>query len=189
MNPLYRGTWFPTPRRPSPSQLVEGVSIRYIAVLGFQPEIQFICNMSALKVSIRYIAVLGFQPFVVDGRDQTPWMKFPSAISRYLVSNMLFPILSGRSFIRFHPLYRGTWFPTIFQMATEGAPYYSCFHPLYRGTWFPTCAEQRIENGNAFCFHPLYRGTWFPTVAVDGSDGDIAQVSIRYIAVLGFQPN
>ena len=60
-HPLYRGTWFQT-----------------------------ICNVQWTHywhiVSIRYIAVLGFQ--LAEGAEDTPppqW--FPSAISRYLVSN------------------------------------------------------------------------------------------------------
>ena len=36
------------------------------------------------------------------------------------------------------------------------------FHPLYRGTWFPTSLFTLM--GILRCrFHPLYRGTWFPT--------------------------
>ena len=62
------------------------VSIRYIAVLGFQH-----CSMvnrwrCVLEVSIRYIAVLGFQHVLVDG-DRVFIRVFQSAISRYLVSN------------------------------------------------------------------------------------------------------
>ena len=37
------------------------------------------------------------------------------------------------------------------------------FHPLYRGTWFPTALNFQ-EGVYDICFHPLYRGTWFPTV-------------------------
>ena len=36
-------------------------------------------------------------------------------------------------------------------------------------------------------FHPLYRGTWFPTASAVKEILDQAHVSIRYIAVLGFQ--
>ena len=87
----------------------ERVSIRYIAVLGFQrrgssfprggsdrfnplyrgtwfPTANIVLDAIKENVSIRYIAVLGFQ----HSGDQTPWMKtlgFQSAISRYLVSN------------------------------------------------------------------------------------------------------
>ena len=38
-------------------------------------------------------------------------------------------------------------------------------------------------------FHPLYRGTWFPTSFENGRGQIAYQVSIRYIAVLGFQPS
>ena len=86
------------------------VSIRYIAVLGFQLD-ALMADVPAERVSIRYIAVLGFQragrqTYVLDNR-------FPSAISRYLVSNCLSK--SSRFYLGlcFHPLYRGTWFPTL----------------------------------------------------------------------------
>ena len=63
------------------------------------------------------------------------------------------------------------------------------FHPLYRGTWFPTSRVTAFCLSTLSCFHPLYRGTWFPTPGrgkptVYGG----GTVSIRYIAVLGFQP-
>ena len=63
------------------------VSIRYIAVLGFQHFGPRSRSVLLRKVSIRYIAVLGFQQRNIDvARD-----------------------FFGYSF---HPLYRGTWFPT-----------------------------------------------------------------------------
>ena len=36
-------------------------------------------------------------------------------------------------------------------------------------------------------FHPLYRGTWFPTKDIYHYEWVNICVSIRYIAVLGFQ--
>ena len=85
-HPLYRGTWIPTPQMEEVEAQKVAVSIRYIAVLGFQ---QYTLSMvpGAIKVSIRYIAVLGFQ-LVADKTSS----QFLSA--------------------RFHPLYRGTWIPT-----------------------------------------------------------------------------
>ena len=62
---------------------------------------------------------------------------FPSAISRYLVSNHESYRQHIRVQHRFHPLYRGTWFPTFLQWC-HLEPSIGCFHPLYRGTWFPT---------------------------------------------------
>ena len=63
------------------------VSIRYIAVLGFQPPWSTQRNHFSSLVSIRYIAVLGFQQVaLVAPVDE---FKFPSAISRYLVPNVL----------------------------------------------------------------------------------------------------
>ena len=110
-HPLYRGTWFPTgkewnarayvfvsiryiavlgfQRRHRPSQLpwCSRVSIRYIAVLGFQQEGGDTSPHASLKVSIRYIAVLGFQHYSDPTFKQLESLLFPSAISRYLVSN------------------------------------------------------------------------------------------------------
>ena len=91
------------------------VSIRYIAVLGFQPVQTGSLILAAKEVSIRYIAVLGFQQDKADNVFEELG-KFPSAISRYLVSNAM----SG------------------LQRAARG-----CFHPLYRGTWFPTLPQKR----------------------------------------------
>ena len=47
---------------------------------------------------------------------------FPSAISRYLVSNHD-AVQRGMSPRRFHPLYRGTWFPTSFENASGKIAY------------------------------------------------------------------
>ena len=132
-HPLYRGTWFPTKLK-SAKSWTRSVSIRYIAVLGFQPS----------GTSRRACADM-----------------FPSAISRYLVSNH-----------RWHPT------PLLRR---------SCFHPLYRGTWFPTSVMRWTACGASLRFHPLYRGTWFPTMRVVASITMETPVSIRYIAVLGFQ--
>ena len=110
-------------------------------------------------------------------------IAFPSAISRYLVSNIKStPKLALRSC--FHPLYRGTWFPT--KECTPAVKVEDGFHPLYRGTWFPTTQKTFPCLTNS-CFHPLYRGTWFPTRCSPRNIVAHCSVSIRYIAVLGFQ--
>ena len=86
------------------------------------------------------------------------------------------------------------------------------FHPLYRGTWFPTSRDTLIpkevfqvsiryiavlgsqpagfqgQSLHPGRFHPLYRGTWFPTLCFKELVWLKSQVSIRYIAVLGSQP-
>ena len=85
------------------------VSIRYIAVLGFQHEHKK-GSQARRDVSIRYIAVLGFQQQMLQ--------------SDYVER------------LSFHPLYRGTWFPTDYEGITASCD--KSFHPLYRGTWFPT---------------------------------------------------
>ena len=62
------------------------VSIRYIAVLGFQ-RIRNERGARHCAVSIRYIAVLGFQRRYGLRQYHAVLRLFPSAISRYLVSN------------------------------------------------------------------------------------------------------
>ena len=141
-----------------------------------------------------------------------PWVKFPSAISRYLVSNSLSCEGNPRPGACFHPLYRGTWFPTYHYRWTSFCGRKS-FHPLYRGTWFPTrynnsyfsgygaivsiryiavlgfqLPSKRLTVVRLASFHPLYRGTWFPTHCANMRGAMCGPVSIRYIAVLGFQP-
>ena len=86
-------------------------------------------------VSIRYIAVLGFQLAVTRQVFLPVAPPFPSAISRYLVSNNY----------------------------------------------------QHIPIDMVASFHPLYRGTWFPTTCQNATVDWDHNVSIRYIAVLGFQ--
>ena len=84
-HPLYRGTWFPTIHWYWCANGYK-VSIRYIAVLGFQPREAGAHEKWASSVSIHYIAVLGFQ--LTDNiTDTNSEFMFQSAISRYLVSN------------------------------------------------------------------------------------------------------
>ena len=69
---------------------------------------------------------------------------------------------------RFHPLYRGTWFPT-----TESGT-------VIRLTrWgFPSAMSRYLVSNLRMCrasklasrFHPLYRGTWFPTGIIASAD-------------------
>ena len=87
------------------------VSIRYIAVLGFQQGGSFLKgrsrNMFPSAIS-RYLV----SNSSASSSDLVGATTFPSAISRYLVSNL--PD-SAEAYlqVRFHPLYRGTWFPTL----------------------------------------------------------------------------
>ena len=118
------------------------VYIRYIAVLGFQLNAGVAVSDPVQTVYIRYIAVLGFQRCPLGSRKEISDEEFTSAISRYLVSN-------GWSWEKtpdwrgLHPLYRGTWFPTIWEREVF-LTYLSCLHPLYRGTWFPTCGYRLV---------------------------------------------
>ena len=137
-------------------------------------------------------------------------ITFPSAISRYLVSDVRDAnreeLLAG---VGFHPLYRGTWYLTQSGKRTKNRPE-SSFHPLYRGTWYLTAAlkapllvaivafpsaisrylvsdvfSQRDVYHYEWGFHPLYRGTWYLTQLPQHQRYRITLVSIRYIAVLG----
>ena len=114
-----------------------------------------------LGCSICYIPVLGFQPGVRRERVYDR-KQFPSAVSRYLVSNRA----NARGCSA-----AARWFPSAISrylvsdlVAADGPlPPSTGFYPLYRGTWFPT------DSGKD------------PPIKLGG-------VSIRYIAVLGFQP-
>ena len=109
-----------------------------------------------------------------------------SAILRCLVSNFSSMKNLRRCWGSFHPLYRGTWFPTGWPLLGRCIFRWRS-HPLYRGTWFPTALRRYLEREPYNGFHPLYRGTWFPTGSLDITTDFNGVVSIRYIAVLGFQ--
>ena len=121
-----------------------------------------------------------------DKADNVFQGLFPSAISRYLVSNIY------RGDIVTHPHFQ---FPSAIsrylvsnrRCARTLSTRRICFHPLYRGTWFPTSRKTQPWRFRKVCFHPLYRGTWFPTVLENHFGWFGPFVSIRYIAVLGFQ--
>ena len=135
---------------------------------------------------------------------------FPSAISRYLVSNVKIEKIKGEVVPGFHPLYRGTWFPTfprkdwssslqvsIRYIAVLGfqRPPGPCWMPA--ASRFPSAISRYLVSNKMMhtstsmvrigCFHPLYRGTWFPTRRNKPAPDCHFTVSIRYIAVLGFQ--
>ena len=173
-HPLYRGTWFPTFTRSSfllPSGKFPSAISRYLVsnVWAGHPRPWVAC-----PVSIRYIAVLGFQPqewleyygvpaefpsaisryLVSNYRLAVAWglglLTFPSAISRYLVSNIQCSPTEWTVTFRFHPLYRGTWFPTG-KLSTDWFTMKG-FHPLYRGTWFPTVYDIFLKDSNRNAF-------------------------------------
>jgi len=87
---------------------------------------------------------------------------FPSAISRYLVSNKrlkgIDSLLDQRVSIRYIAVL-GFQQGCYYKQSTPTAR----FHPLYRGTWFPTEIKPLPFTCFSSRFHPLYRGTWFPT--------------------------
>ena len=159
------------------------VSIRYIAVLGFQPaRARLWTRLPA--VSIRYIAVLGFQPSEEVFEADLDY-RFPSAISRYLVSNTEREIL--RTFINLkfpsaisrYLVSNTTLVGMTVVQAAVSIRYIAVlgFQPAATNVAVRLC-----RTG----FHPLYRGTWFPTG--DAFVSFVREVvSIRYIAVLGFQ--
>ena len=132
---LYRGTWFPTHGKEDDDADHHAVSIRYIAVLGFQP-----------------------------------WLRRK---------------MEHQTSKSFHPLYRGTWFPTVVE-AKDGTPNIKKF-PSAISRYLVSNSANKTTRRLLRRFHPLYRGTWFPTHGKEDDDADHHAVSIRYIAVLGFQ--
>ena len=158
-HPLHRGTWFPTKDDFIVDISTNKVSIRYIAVLGFQRADIEAMEATRLQVSIRYIAVLGFQR---SYQCQNHWLS-----------------------LRFHPLYRGTWFPTKKYYCIGEQLAVSIRYIAVLG--FQPCHKTSHKNKCSRGFHPLHRGTWFPTAAEAAYTGETFIVSIRYIAVLGFQ--
>ena len=135
----------------------------------------------------------------------------PSAISRYLGSDATLVALPRLFSHRFNPLYRGTWFPTTVHLLGSLGPHAVSiryiavlgFQPaegseeVFFGTPFQSAisrylvSNRRVSNLGGLqlgCFNPLYRGTWFPTAAGTSLLHFSWSVSIRYIAVLGFQP-
>ena len=197
-----------------PERRPNSVSIRYIAVLGFQPHPRPYAPQGGVRVSIRYIAVLGFQHvwsvLVVTWREyvsiryiavlgfqhhfrtthKSGGDTFPSAISRYLVSNCGQRLCSWLWSLSFHPLYRGTWFPT--SQYGQDIPVLSGEFPSAISRYLVSneydndskfieidavsiryiavLGFQRCVRCNCGCyscrFHPLYRGTWFPTLPI-----------------------
>ena len=87
--------------------------------------------------------------------------------------------------VSFHLLYRGTWFPTVVE-AKDGTPNIKKF-PSAISRYLVSNSANKTTRRLLRRFHPLYRGTWFPTHGKEDDDADHHAVSIRYIAVLGFQ--
>ena len=87
------------------------VSIRYIAVLGFQ-HTQYNLVDKLSQVSIRYIAVLGFQQPKRRGSECRCYVSI-----RYIAvlgfQQIMEEIPQTTEVYSFNPLYRGTWFPTL----------------------------------------------------------------------------
>ena len=138
--------------------LWERVSIRYIAVLGFQPQrYPRYCKFPGF-VSIRYIAVLGFQH-----------AKLEIYLSHLSVSIRYIAVLGFQR--------KRTQIPL--EWEKQVSIRYIAVLGFQRGTGSKLRAH-------VTSFHPLYRGTWFPTRIPLGKAGRLV-VSIRYIAVLGFQ--
>ena len=138
-----------------------------------------------LEVSICYIAVLGFQHVLVDG-DRVFIRGFQSAISRYLVSNRRRCHTGNRAGgPGFNPLYRGTWFPTT--TTTLPPTTVKVFQSAISRYLVSNMAVSLNLTTLTKSFNPLYRGTWFPTRRPHVFWLPFGQVSIRYIAVLGFQ--
>jgi len=121
-HPLYSGTWFPTPGGVASLNPAYQVSIRYIAVLGFQQRVYLRLAAPGSVCFHPLYRGTWFPTACSETQAYEALDRFPSAISRYLVSNYL----SGTHLMfrprRFHPLYRGTWFPTALPPAPKTTP-------------------------------------------------------------------
>ena len=112
------------------------VLIRYIAVLGFQQGEGGVAHR--YRNSRFHPLYRGTWYLTTNYGMAALYCTFPSAISRYLVSDRKGEDTSNIS-TGFHPLYRGTWYLTTLRLAAS--PLTVCsFHPLYRGTWYLTIA-------------------------------------------------
>ena len=111
---------------------------------------------------------------------------FPSAVSRYLVSNLSWQTLPTTLLSCFHPLYRGTWFPTMGRQVPE-----------VNFTSFPSAVSRYLVSNEVLPVLPVAVARLFPSAVsrylVSNSSGNswliscFPFVSIRCIAVLGFQ--
>ena len=86
-------------------------------------------------------------------------LTFPSAISRYLVSNILLSMGVFTYDKGFHPLYRGTWFPTTTLMTLSSIP----------AAWFPSAISRYLVSN----LHP--------EVEVDAYGDEFPSAISRYL--------
>ena len=138
-----------------------GVSIRYIAVLGFQPRGRNESEGHLPLVSIRYIAVLGFQlgeSLILE----ICALQFQSAISRYLVSN------TGT--VGDHKSPRVVFQSAISRYLVSNQQSARGISPS--GSRFQSAISRYLVSNKKFS---------------SNNEDAIRLVSIRYIAVLGFQ--
>ena len=137
-----------------------------------------------LGCSICYIPVLGFQPGIRRERVYDR-KQFPSAVSRYLVSNAVTALgFCSLAVGGFHPLYRGTWYLTktkLGEMLSEEE--------------FPSAISRYLVSDASFENAKGQIAYQFPSAISRYLVSDYppvhplsfkeAVVSIRYIAVLG----
>ena len=111
-------------------------------------------------------------------------LEFPSAISRYLVSNVVTTQREQREVMGFHPLYRGTWFPTEYWKEVE----------KYENRTFPSAISRYLVSNTLTTISCVDVVSVFPSaisryLVSDFFEGNFlpssSRVSIRYIAVLG----
>ena len=148
------------------------VSIRYIAVLGFQLLVgnlhdeagrsflsaisrYLVSNVQDVQVFLwdRYVFPSAISRYLVsNGRINIQvslgTLGFPSAISRYLVSNFGDGYIISCANGSFHPLYRGTWFPT--------TCYNSVFSHLHKE--FPSAISRYLVSNPTRKTPPLTSG-------------------------------
>ena len=87
--------------------------------------------------------------------------KFPPPIEAWVSSYTMVKINFQTMSLRFRPLARYAWFPTVTKCCKEMLSV-SCFRPLSRYGWFPTLYTQCLRN-LILSFRPLSRFGWFPT--------------------------
>ena len=112
LNPLYRDTWFPTKKWNQSTTTCKAC---------FHPLYRGTWFPTSLLIALTSSARLSFHPLYrgtwfptnpAHSSCSALVTLFPSAISRYLVSNLSVSRMPKRPMTCFHPLYRGTWFPT-----------------------------------------------------------------------------
>ena len=125
--------------------------------------------------------------FATGSRFHATTEGFPSAISRYLVPNYGYRLEGIPLDPRFHPLYRGTWFPTgtRFDLVHSNPREFPSAISRYL---VPNYSRDGDLAGDELLFPSAISRYLVPNLAMRITIHRWPWVSIRYIAVLGSQP-